>query len=105
MQVRKKAITMIGEMICRMEIPEERMAVISLSADSRPNTSMVDTRAAQGMVKARTMGSTQSRKVKALAAGTPLEMYSKTFISRAPVMPNVRMPIAVRNEARYALVT
>ena len=37
---------MIGEMIWRMEMPQARMAVISLSADMRPKTSMMETSAA-----------------------------------------------------------
>ena len=32
----------------------------------------------------------------AFRIGTPLEMYSNTFIRCEPVMPKVRMPIAMR---------
>ena len=64
-------MTMIGDTICRMEIPHARMAVISLSADILPNTSMMETSEAQGIVKASAMGTAYRTKSIALLRGTP----------------------------------
>ena len=74
------AITMIGATIWRIDTPHARIAVISLSAESLPKTSMTDTSAAQGIVNASTIGSTYSRKMNAFLTGTPLEIYSKTYM-------------------------
>ena len=58
-------------MIWRMEMPQARMAVISLSAESRPNTSMMETSAAHGMENASAIGSASSRNFPAITGDTP----------------------------------
>lgn len=46
----------IGDTICRIDTPHARIAVISESAESRPNTSITATITAHGTVKVRMIG-------------------------------------------------
>ena len=95
---------MIGEMICRMEMPQARMAVISLSAERRPKTSMIETSAAHGMENASAIGSASRRNLPAISGEMPWLMYSMTFMRLAPVMAKVRTTIAMPNVARKFFV-
>ena len=95
---------MIGEMICRMEMPQARMAVISLSAESRPKTSIMDTSDAHGIEKASAIGSASRRNFPAVRGGTPWLIYSIIFMRLVPVMAKVRTMIDMAKVARKFFV-
>ena len=67
----KNEIIMTGETICRIDIPQARIAVISESADRRPKTSMTATSTAHGIVKVRAIGIRQSANSNMLDIGSP----------------------------------
>ena len=55
--MRATVISKMGDTIWRIDTPQARMAVISLSADMRPKTSITATITAHGTVKVRMKGS------------------------------------------------
>jgi len=95
----------IGETIWRIDTPQARIAVISESADIRPNTSITATITAHGTVKVSTIGKMYPVNLRKVRNEIPCETRSNTLIRFAPVMPKVRMAIAMLKASRNPRVT
>ena len=89
-------------MIRRMETPHARMALISLSAESRPNTSIVETRAEMGIDMESVPGKPNPRNCKTLMNEAPPAMYLVALNSNPTIMTKLRTTSDVRNvETRF----